>query len=284
MNLIDKITYHFLSGLSIVLRKIPLKNQLILSQHIASILFHYIPKRKSIAVNNIKIAFPEKSYKWINNTLKNCYKFLSFNFIQFLAFPESTNTIKIQINGQEELDKAFEKEKGVILISAHFGAWEILGHWLGINNYPLRGVAQRQTNKGANKFFEEKRQLSGIKHVYRKVGMDILYNVLYENKMLGLVSDQDAKSKGIFVNFFNKPASTHKGAAIFHLNTKSPMIFGVCIQTGFQEYKIELIPVSTVDNTIEKITQEHTRTLEKIIKQYPEQNFWFHNRWKTSPK
>ena len=284
MNLIDKITYHFLSGLSIVLRKIPLKNQIILSQHIASILFHYIPKRKSIAVKNIKIAFPEKSYKWINNTLKNCYKFLSFNFIQFLAFPESTNSIKIQINGQEELDKAFEKEKGVILISAHFGAWEILGHWLGINNYPLRGVAQRQTNKGANKFFEEKRQLSGIKHVYRKVGMDVLYNVLNENKMLGLVSDQDAKSKGIFVNFFNKPASTHKGAAIFHLNTKAPMIFGVCVQTGFQKYKIELIPVSTVDNTIEKITQEYTLTLEKIIKQYPEQNFWFHNRWKTSPK
>ena len=284
MNLIDKITYHFLSGLSIVLRKIPLKNQIILSQHIASILFHYIPKRKSIAVKNIKIAFPEKSYKWINNTLKNCYKFLSFNFIQFLAFPESTNSIKIQINGQEELDKAFEKEKGVILISAHFGAWEILGHWLGINNYPLRGVAQRQTNKGANKFFEEKRQLSGIKHVYRKVGMDVLYNVLNENKMLGLVSDQDAKSKGIFVNFFNKPASTHKGAAIFHLNTKSPMIFGVCIQTGFQKYMIEFIPITIVDNTIKEITQEYTLILEKIIKQYPDQYFWFHNRWKTSPK
>ena len=111
MNLIDKITYHFLSGLSIVLRKIPLKNQLILSQHIASILFHYIPKRKNIAVNNIKISFPERSDKWIINTLKNCYKFLVYNFIQFLAFPESTNSIKIQINGQEELDKAFEKKE-----------------------------------------------------------------------------------------------------------------------------------------------------------------------------
>jgi len=267
-----------------VLRKLTLKNQLIISQHIASILFHYIPKRKSLAMDNIKIAFPDKSNKWINNTLKNCYKFLSFNLIQFLAFPESTNSIKIQINGQEELDKAFEEEKGVILISAHFGAWEILGHWLGLNNYPLRGIAQRQTNKGVNKFFEEKRQLSGIKHVYRKTGMDVLYNVLNENKMLGLVSDQDAKNKGIFVNFFNKPASTHKGAAIFHLNSKSPMIFGVCIQTGFQEYEIQFIPISTFNNTVEGITQEYTLTIEKFIKKYPEQNFWFHNRWKTTPK
>ena len=93
-----KITYHFLSFLSLVLRKISLKNQIIISQHIASILFHYIPKRKNIAINNIKIAFPEKSGKWINNTLKNCYKFLSYNFIQFLAFPDSTNSIKIHIS------------------------------------------------------------------------------------------------------------------------------------------------------------------------------------------
>jgi KDO2-lipid IV(A) lauroyltransferase len=260
-----------------------LRNQVVISQHIASILYHYIPKRKKVAIKNLKTAFPEYSDIWIQNTLKKCYKFLSYNFIQFLAFPKSTDSIKIQINGQTALDDALEKGKGAILISAHFGAWEILGHWLGVNNYPLRGVAQRQKNKGANKFFEEKRQLSGIKHIYRKVGIDVLYNILKENKILGLVSDQDAKNKGIFVNFFNTPASTHKGAAIFHLNTSAPMIFGLCIQTGFQEYKIELIPIIPVNNTIEDITKQYTLTLEKIIRKYPEQNFWFHNRWKTTP-
>ena len=243
MNFTDKITYHFLRVISRVIAKFSLQNQVAISQHIASILYHYIPKRKKVAIKNLKTAFPEYSDKWIQNTLKKCYKFLSYNFIQFLAFPKSTDSIIIQINGQAALDNALEKGKGVILISAHFGAWEILGHWLGVNNYPLRGVAQRQKNKGANKFFEEKRQLSGIKHIYRKVGMDVLYNILKENKILGLVSDQDAKNKGIFVNFFNTPASTHKGAAIFHLNTSAPMIFGLCIQTGFQEYKIELIPI-----------------------------------------
>ena len=282
MNFTDKITYHFLRVISRVIAKFSLQNQVAISQHIASILYHYIPKRKKVAIKNLKTAFPECSDTWIQNTLKKCYKFLCYNFIQFLAFPKSTDSIKIQINGQVALDNALEKGKGVILISAHFGAWEILGHWLGVNNYPLRGVAQRQKNKGANKFFEEKRQLSGIKHIYRKVGMDVLYNILKENKILGLVSDQDAKNKGIFVNFFNTPASTHKGAAIFHLNTSAPMIFGLCIQTGFQEYKIELIPIIPVNNTIEDITKQYTLTLEKIIRKYPDQYFWFHNRWKTT--
>ena len=282
MNFTDKITYHFLRVISKVIAKFSLRNQVLISQHIASILYYYIPKRRKVAIKNLRTAFPEYSDIWIQNMLKKCYKFFIYNFIQFLAFPKSTDSIKIQINGQVALDNALEKGKGVILISAHFGAWEILGHWLGVNNYPLRGVAQRQKNKGANKFFEEKRQLSGIKHIYRKVGMDVLYNILKENKILGLVSDQDAKNKGIFVNFFNTPASTHKGAAIFHLNTSAPMIFGLCIQTGFQEYKIELIPIIPVNNTIEDITKQYTLTLEKIIRKYPEQNFWFHNRWKTT--
>ena len=91
------------------------------------------------------------------------------------------NNIKIQINGQTALDNAIEQGKGVILISSHFGPWEILGHWLGVNNYQLRGVAHKQKNKGANRFFEEKRQLSGIKHIYRKVGMDVFYNILNMN-------------------------------------------------------------------------------------------------------
>ena len=284
MNFTHKITYHFLGFISNLVTKLSLRTQIIISQNIASVLYHYIPKRKNVAIKNIQTAFPKCSDIWVANTLKKCYKFFAYNFIQFLALPKSTDSIKIQINGQTALDNAIEQGKGVILISSHFGPWEILGHWLGVNNYQLRGVAHKQKNKGANRFFEEKRQLSGIKHIYRKVGMDVFYNILEEKKILGLVSDQDAKNKGIFINFFNKPASTHKGAAIFHLNTNAPMIYGICIQTGFQEYKIELIPITSVKNTIEDIIQEYTLTLERIIQKYPEQYFWFHNRWKTNPE
>ena len=70
------------------------------------------------------------------------------------------------------------------------------------NSYPLVGIAQRQKNKGANLFFEEKRQLSGIKQVYRKSSMDSLYDVLNANEILGLVSDQDAKEERCFRKFF----------------------------------------------------------------------------------
>ena len=275
------MTYSALSVLSSILKILSVRKLHILSQNIASILFNYIPKRKNTALKNLKIAFPDKSDEWINTTLKKCYSFFTYNFLQFLAFPFDPNSIEIEVVGKKYLNNAINENSGTVLVSAHFGSWEILGYWFGINNYPLVGIAQKQKNKGANLFFEEKRQLSGTKQVYRKSSMDSLYEILNANKILGLVSDQDARGKGVFVDFFNKPASTHKGAALFHLNTNASLIFGICVQKNIGKYRVEFIPINPKKKSIKYITQLYTTIIEQSIKKYPEQYFWFHNRWKT---
>ena len=275
------MTYHALSVLSSILKILSVRKLHILSQNIASILFNYIPKRKNTALKNLKIAFPDKSDEWINTTLKKCYSFFTYNFLQFLAFPFNPNSIEIEVVGKKYLNNAINRNNGTVLVSAHFGSWEILGYWFGINNYPLVGIAQKQKNKGANLFFEEKRQLSGIRQVYRKSSMHSLYEILNANKILGLVSDQDARGKGVFVDFFNEPASTHKGAALFHLNTKASLIFGICVQKDIEKYRVEFIPINPKKKSTEDITQLYTTIIEQSIKKYPEQYFWFHNRWKT---
>ena len=275
------MTYGALSVLSSILKILSVRKLHILSQNIASILFNYIPKRKNTALKNLKIAFPDKSDEWINTTLKKCYSFFTYNFLQFLAFPFDPNSIEIEVVGKKYLNNAINENSGTVLVSAHFGSWEILGYWFGINNYPLVGIAQKQKNKGANLFFEEKRQLSGTKQVYRKSSMDSLYEILNANKILGLVSDQDARGKGVFVDFFNKPASTHKGAALFHLNTNASLIFGICVQKDIEKYRVEFIPINPKKKSTDDITQLYTTIIEQSIKKYPEQYFWFHNRWKT---
>ena len=275
------MTYLALRVLSRILKIFSIKKLNIISQNLASIFFNYIPKRKKTALKNLKIAFPDESDEWINTTLKKCYNFFIFNFLQFLAFPFNPNSIEIEVVGEKHLKNAINQKKGTVLVSAHFGSWEILGHWFGKNSYPLVGIAQKQKNKGANLFFEEKRQLSGIKQVYRKSSMVSLYDVLNANGILGLVSDQDAKGKGIFVNFFDKPASTHKGAALFHLNTDASLIYGICVQENMGKYRVEFIPINPAKKSVEDITQLYTTIIEQSIKKYPEQYFWFHNRWKT---
>jgi len=108
-----------------------------------------------------------------------------------------------------------------------------------------------------------------------------MYDILADNGILALVSDQDAKRKGVFVDFFGTQASTPKGAALFHQKSGSPLVFGVCIQIALHKYRVEFVPVIPKSKSLQDIIQAYTTIIEKMVRRYPEQYFWFHRRWKT---
>ena len=283
MTLFHQITYFLLSLLKKWTSFLSPKTRWRFANRLASIIYRYIPVRQNQARKNIGRAFPQWSSAKIEETIKNAYRFFTYNFVQFLSFPKSWEGVKISVTGKELIDESLQQKRGIIMISAHFGAWELFVKSLGDHGHFCVGVANRQRNLGSDRFFQEQRELCGVKHIFEKKRIDKMYEVLSRNGILGLVSDQDAKKKGVFVNFFGIPASTHRGAALFHEKANSPMIFGVCIQTGFQQYQVEFRPVIPKSQTVKDITQAYTSILEKIVRQYPEQYFWFHRRWKTKP-
>ena len=248
------------------------------------ILYYLVPIRKKQVFDNLKLALPDKSSSWYLKTAKDSYKFFINNFIQFLAFPKSFLKSAITIKGQNLLNNTLDEKKGIIFVSGHFGAWEILAAWLGYNKYPISAVATKQENRGADKFFLELRSYFGMKHIYRKSALDNMYGVLERGEILALVSDQDAKKRGVFVKYFNQQTSTPKGAARFHLENGAPIIFTICYQNKPNDYTIEFHSIKIApDATIESITQSYTSLLEEYVGRYPEQYFWFHRRWKTKP-
>jgi len=107
-----------------------------------------------------------------------------------------------------------------------------------------------------------------------------MYDLLNNSSILALVSDQDAKHTGVFVDFFKTPSSTTKGAAKFHINTGAPMVFASCVKTHYNKYHVSFESIPN-GNDIVGITQSFTTVLENNIRKYPEQYFWFHRRWKT---
>ena len=283
-----KLNEHFilfiLKLVSCFSQKLNSKKRLVIAQRLGSIIYCYLPLRKKIAKQNIEKAFPHYSDKHKNNILKKSYTFFIEQFLIFLGFPNSYHQYNVIVNNKVILDNNLKKNKGILFITGHFGFWEYIVAWFGKNNYPLTGIAQKQNNKGANDFFIAKREWSGIKHIFRKDSIDNMNKVLTNNGILGLVSDQDAKNRGIFVNFFNIPSSTHKGPARFYQKHKSIPIFGVCVKKGYNQLLIKFIEVKGKDilDTF-TFTQKFTSILESEIKRYPEQYFWWHNRWKTSP-
>ena len=97
-----------------------------------------------------------------------------------------------------------------------------------------------------------------------------------------LASDQDAKRKGVFVEFFGHPASTPKGAAIFHLRTGAPIVFSVANREPDGSISISFSPIEVnSDPSVESITQSYTNMLETKVREYPDHYFWFHQKWKT---
>ena len=274
-------TYYFLRLLKKFFSSLEPSSRHNVSIYLANKIFFSKRLRSEQAFENIKRAFPTWSKEKILSTLKECYIFFTSNLIEFISTPKSWEGIEINVTGEKVLNEALKKNRGVVFISGHFGSWEILGKWLGEHTDLFVGIALKQKNEGANNFFHEQREIPGTKQIYKKGSPGKGYQVLKDNGVLGLVSDQDAKTKGVFVDFFGHPASTPKGAALFHLNTLAPVVLGVCIKTDHNKYNIEIVPVKTNSNSIEQITQNYTSILESYIKKYPEQYFWFHKRWKT---
>ena len=283
MKLNHQFTYLLLIGMKRILSSMKAQSRYKLAVSITNIACHYFPFRKAVAKMNLHQAFPSLSEKRILQILKKTYLFFIHNFIEFIAIPKSWESIKISVKGEHLLASCLNENKGVVSVTGHFGAWEILGKWLGEYANLFTGVALHQKNKGFEKFTLEQRSIPGTKQIFKKEPLEKMYEVLSQNGLLGLISDQDAKKKGVFVDFFGKPASTPKGAALFHINTSAPMMLGVCIKRNLDEYEIRLIPVDTSTQNITLITQNYTTMLEKIIKEHPEQYFWFHRRWKTRP-
>lgn len=284
MKLSYKITYIFLKTLSFCLRISPHWIRNLASTILYMILYYLIPIRKKEVFKNLNFAFHGKSSAWYIKTAKESYKFFINNFVQFFAFPTSFLKSTISVKGHKLLNNTLKEGKGIIFVSGHFGAWEILGAWSGYNNYPVTAVTTKQRNRGADKFFVELRSNFGMKQIYRKTSLDNMYNVLERGDILALVSDQDARKRGVFVNYFNRRTSTPKGAARFHLENGAPIIFTLCYQNKPNNYTIEFHPVKIAsDATIESITQSYTSLLEEYVRRYPEQYFWFHRRWKTKP-
>ncbi len=282
MRLSHKVTYLFLKFLSNCLRISPKWIKNIFSTFLFLILYYLVPIRKKQVFMNLQLAFPDKSANWYKNSAKRSYKFFINNFIQFFAFPKSYLRNNITIKGEKLLIDTLKDGNGVIFVSGHFGAWEILAAWLGYHKYPVSAVATKQRNLGADRFFLELRSYFGMKHIYRKSSLDNMYNILKKGRILALVSDQDARKSGVFVEFFNMKASTPKGAAQFNLKNGAPIIFTICYQDKPNSYTIEFEPIAIGSKaTIQSITQSYTSILEKFIRRYPEQYFWFHRRWKT---
>ena len=278
--------YIILQTVSCFFQILPRKLALYIGRILGSFFYYVIPLRKSIAIKNLGIAFPEWDMSKKKYILYSCYRHYGMVLVDFFRLPlikrrRDKKIVQIPIESLE----LFKKNDGGIIMSGHLGNWEYIGPALGINQIDCAGVAKIQHNSTSNQFFNELRSSENFKIIPVGGGSKLMIETIQEGNYLGLISDQNAGWKGTKTQFFNHTVSVPKGAGAFYLKTNTPILLGFCILStdfqynlSFQELNVEGLSNNS-NEAIEEINQRYSKLLEEAVRKYPQQYFWFHRKW-----
>lgn len=292
--LADYILYSIVKFLAVFFRLLPLRFSLWVGRCFGDLLYYLIGKRKAVAYANLKAAFRGRyTSKQLRRIIKSEYQSLSQSFIEVLKFPLlGSNYIDkyVKVEGEDKIKSALQKGHGVILLTAHFGNWELSSLVGAIKGYKMNVLARWQKFDRLNGYLNTMRSSKGAYVISKDDAKDEIMRALNKNEVAGILSDQDGGKRGEFVEFFGRPASTPKGVAHFSLRTGAP-IFPVFIIREKGTYHrivveddISVVASEDIDKDIHEILQGFTNMLQKYVEMYPGQWLWLHKRWKSTPK
>ncbi len=285
--------YWLLKGFFRALSWIPASVAEQMAYTISKVWFKLDKFHRDIAISNLEIAFGnEKSRLEIEAIAKKTFfNVANMIFESSRAFQWDTATIRknLKVEGLKHIDAAHRKGKGVLLLTGHVGNWEMSLFMTDLTPYFVTGVYKKQKMAAVERYVLEKRQSRGGRmYPLKEAVAGILYE-LDQGNLMGLLMDQNAKKRGVFVDFFGKKASSNKGLAQLALSTGSPVVpYFVVKRNG--GYVIEFLPevplinTGDVDADILANTFEYNKIIEDFIRKYPDQWLWVHRRWKTRPK
>ena len=256
-----------------------------------TILFFYIiPIRKKTVLQNLEIAFPDHQNKELKEIAFKTYKSFIITFIEILSLPViSEDEIKdaIQFENIDIIKEKYDEEKGVILLSAHFGNWEYVALSSSMQlGLPFSVVVKDQRNPFVNAWMNKVRTKWLNEVVPLGVSIRKTYQTLKEKKIVAMVADQRAPRESMRIKFFGKEVAVHTGPAVLALKTGAPLLYGIPVRQPDYTYRTEMVEISKENlpeeenEKIMELTKRHMAYLEKYIRKYPEQWLWMHKRWK----
>jgi len=197
----------------------------------------------------------------------------------------------IDCEGLEYFDQAYKRGKGVFGVTAHLGNFELLAVFFSKMGYKIGVISRPLADNKLNDFLVKNREKMGITNFYASENPIGVVRWLKSGGAVGVLLDTDSKrAKGEFIPVFQRMAKVPVGQSIIAQRLGAAMIPMACIRTSKNRYKVIIKPeIPIIDSRdprkdIYRITELTTRNLEDLIREYPEQWIWMHNRWKTPPE
>ena len=269
-----------------------------LARGLAWLAYRIDRRHRVLAAENISHAFPDLDAAAVDRLVRASYLHLATMLIEMMRLPRVIRPENIyqSINhaGADDLEVVrawVATGRPRLVLTGHFGNWEVLSYATGMVGFHGGIIARRLDNPYLDRFLARFRRKTGLELLDKNADYPRILEMLGQGVGLGMVGDQDAGPRGMFVDFFGRPASTFKSIALLSLEYNAPLfVFGAARIGQPMQYRIYLEDLilpedySRHPDPARAITERYTRALERLVRRHPEQYFWLHRRWKTQPQ
>lgn len=254
--------------------------------------------RRRILHANLRAAFPERSEAEIGRLARASADWLGTAFVEFLqvsALSADGIRERVRVVGEEHFAAARARGRGVFLLSAHFGGWELGAIRAGLIGEPIAPVVRPLDNPLLEKELERRRTRFGNRLIAKSDAARDVLRTLRANGTVAILVDQNVlPGEGVFVPFFGRLAATTPALALFHLKTDAAVVPAFVRPEGGGRYRLELgAPIladefrfgdADRDEAVRRATARYMEVTETVVRSKPEAWLWMHDRWKTRPR
>jgi Kdo2-lipid IVA lauroyltransferase/acyltransferase len=252
-----------------------------------------INRHRNAAVENLKQAFPDMTIAQCRKLASSVFTFFCqsvFELFYFLDYPHKSKNI--QVEGADNLDKALESGRGVIMITAHFGNFPLIVHRLLTFGYKINIVLRPLRQEKAGEYLYTLLRSYKTNPILSYPREECLRNInqaLRKNEIVIILMDQNFGTGGVWVKFFNKLAATPIGPVVLALRSKAAVVPVHIVREGKGRHRViiepalELVRTSDIKESVLLNAIKITRIIESWVRSCPGQWAWIHRRWKSQP-
>ncbi len=261
---------------------------------LAGLWYHVVPVRRGVAEENVARSLPGCDATERRRIVRRVGYHLARNYLDFLALPFlSRERLEHTFvwEGREHLERARERGKGVLVLSAHIGAFDLLAAAVARQGWPLTIVSRTPRSNWVRAIWMGYREAAGVEILPERGSVFQVLRALSRGRLVALMLDQDVHAdRGVFVDFFGRPACTSDSLAVLALRSGAPVVPVFTRRVAPDRHLVRCFPPISEHGVhgdrktrVRLLTQAYTRRIEAEVREVPEQWLWLHRRWKTRP-
>lgn len=273
-----------------VARLLPRRASLALGGHIGWVCQFLIPKKRKIAFENIRQAFPEMSASKVKKNVSATFRHLGISGMEMLTLDRFKTERDLQeyfhISSLEHLREAYDLNRGVFLLTGHLGFWEVGTFFLPKLGFPADFVAKKMKNPYVGQYFQRMREAGGGVCLDSKKGARRIIRSLGEKRGVAVLLDQHiSRREAVAVDFFCRKACTTPIITQIAMKYQVPVVPMFSYRTKDYKYNIVIEPMIIFadepgEEAVVRNTALLTAKIEEAVRRDPTQWFWVHRRWR----